>query len=277
MQANPKAKKMLKRIVLPLYGVIVVAVIVAGIVFHEKRTIDQIDTDQETFYLLESHTLRALTSSESEPTAETEVRFPKGSRIGHDFIDIWRYNIDKGYLPQDTPIAVTGTGSIIAVNLTLPLVLMNFVVLVVILWMLLWDPIIQVLDKRAETIKNDLDGAASEKAQAEKTHAEYVAQLRSSRAERAELIEKGEHLGNEQSERIVQRARDEADRIIAEARSQIEIEIERARAELTTEIGEMAAALAERILRREITADDHRQLVDGFLKELDTASTDLTA
>jgi len=279
MQANPKAKKLLVRVMLPLYGVAVVWVIVASIMFHEKRTIDQIDPTFETFYLLEDTTLKSPVG-EVPGTAspkETEVVFVKGTKIDREFVELWRYNIGRNYRKADETIPVTGRGSIIGLNLTLPLVLMNFAVLLVLLRMLLWDPIIQILDKRAETIKGDLEAAGTAKAEAEQARGKYLQQLRSSRAERAELISAGERLGNEQAQRIVERAREEAARIVTEARRQIGIEADRARAELRAELGRMAARLAERILRREVNASDHSELVDGFLKDLETETQKQTS
>jgi F-type H+-transporting ATPase subunit b len=272
MQANKKAKKVLKRVVLPLYGVVAIWVIVGSIVFHEARTVDQIDPSQETFYLLKEQALKVPTGEPPEGgrTPETEVVYPKGAEIGQEFVSRWRYNIDQGYRKAEDVIPVTGHGSIIGVNLTMPLVVMNFGALVVLLWMLLWDPIIAVLDARAEKIKGNLEAASQARAEGEEAREQYIEQLRDSRAERTELIENGQRLGSEERERIIQEATEEAERMVADARRQIEIETERARAELRAELGEIAARLAGKILRREIASADHRELVRAFLKDLET-------
>ena len=60
----------------------------------------------------------------------------------------------------------------------------------------------------------------------------------------------------------------EADRIIRQAESDAELERKKAKAGIRQEIVDVSAALSEKLLGREITADDHRNLIDSFLSEI---------
>ena len=164
---------------------------------------------------------------------------------------------------------ITGSANVVGFDMTLILIALNFVGLLAILRVLLWDPILKALDNRAEGIRTELETARSTRTQADELLVKYNTQLDDAREQRQKLINDGRSEGEQERERIVAEARDEAQQALDRGRGEIDAELNGARATLKREVGAMAVGLAERILRREINETDQSQLVETFLGELE--------
>ena len=67
---------------------------------------------------------------------------------------------------------------------------------------------------------------------------------------------------------IVADARDRADAIVRQAQTEAEREKKKAQATIRREITDVSTALTEKLLQRELTENDHRGLIDSFLKDM---------
>ncbi len=131
-----------------------------------------------------------------------------------------------------------------------------------------WPPIMKALDERAQKIADGL--AAADKAKSELAHAEkkVVDEMRKAR-ESATDVRAG---AEKQGAQLVDEARAEAARIIAQAREAAEgeaaVAAQRAKEALREQVAQLAVAGAERILRREINAQVHADLLANLKSEL---------
>ncbi len=131
-----------------------------------------------------------------------------------------------------------------------------------------WPPIVKSLDERSKRIADGL--AAADKAKSDLAAAEkrVEAEIKQARASAAEVRASGE----KQAALLVEDARAEATRIVTEARKAAEAEAElaaqRAKDQLREQVATLAVAGAERILRREIDANRHAELLTGLKAEL---------
>jgi F-type H+-transporting ATPase subunit b len=131
-----------------------------------------------------------------------------------------------------------------------------------------WPPITTALDDRAKRISDGL--AAADKAKADLAVAErrVEAELKQARAGAAEVRSGAE----KQAAGIVDEARAEAARILTAAKKQAEEEAglaaQRARDDLRDQVATLAVAGAERILRKEIDAGKHADLLTSLKSEL---------
>ena len=131
-----------------------------------------------------------------------------------------------------------------------------------------WPPIVKALDERSKKIADGL--AAADKAKSELAAAEkrVEAEIKQARASAAEVRASGE----KQAAHLVEEARAEAARIVTEARKAAEGEAalaaQRAKDQLREQVALLAVSGAERILRREIDASAHAQLLAGLKAEL---------
>ncbi|MCB1962435.1 MAG: F0F1 ATP synthase subunit B [Rhodocyclaceae bacterium] len=153
-------------------------------------------------------------------------------------------------------------------NATLIAQLVVFFILVVFTMKFVWPPIVKALDERAEKVANGL--AAADKAKADLAHAEkkVVEEMRKARESAGDVRASAE----KQASQLVDEARAEAARIIAQAREAAEAEAataaERAKEALRDQVANLAVAGAEKILRKEVDAKAHADLLANLKQEL---------
>lgn len=131
-----------------------------------------------------------------------------------------------------------------------------------------WPPITKALDERSKRIADGL--AAADKAKADLVAAERRVQdeMKKARDVAAELCTGAERQGAQ----LIEEARSEAARIVTQAKQSAEEEAglaaQRAKDALREQVAQLAVAGAERILRREIDADRHAELLSNLKNEL---------
>lgn len=154
------------------------------------------------------------------------------------------------------------------INLTLFAQLISFAVFVWFTMRFVWPPIVKALEERKAKIADGL--AAAERGQHEQALAEKKAaeRLQQAKQQAAEIIAKAEKRGSEIVEEAKTDARTEGDRLVTAARAEIEQETNKAREVLRTKVAELAVAGAEKILRKEINAAAHQDIVTALAKQI---------
>src|SRR5690606_12496942 len=153
-------------------------------------------------------------------------------------------------------------------NATLFAQLIVFFILAWVTMQFVWPPIVKALDERAQKIADGL--AAADKAKSDQTHAEKKAvdELKKARESAAELRVGAEKQGTQ----IVEEARAEAARIVAAASEAAGagagVAAQRAREGMREQVATLAVAGAEKILRKEINAQAHADLLAQLKSEL---------
>jgi F-type H+-transporting ATPase subunit b len=131
-----------------------------------------------------------------------------------------------------------------------------------------WPPITKALDERSQKIADGL--AAADKARADLSAAErrVEQELQQARSGAAEVRAGAE----KQAAALIEKAREEASAIVSAARKAAEDEAvlaaQKARDQLREQVAQLAVAGAERILRREIDAARHAELLANLKNEL---------
>jgi len=131
-----------------------------------------------------------------------------------------------------------------------------------------WPPVMKALDERVQKITDGLSAADKAKTDLALTEKLVVEEMRKARESatdvRANAEKQGAHLLDE--------ARAEASRIISQAReaaeSEADVAAQRAKEALREQVAQLAVAGAERILRREINAQVHAELLANLKAEL---------
>jgi len=147
----------------------------------------------------------------------------------------------------------------------------QFVVFFVLAWFTMkfvWPPLMKALDERAEKIANGL--AAADRGKAEMAAAEKRAQaeLAAARDEGQKRIGDAEKRAQAIIEDAKKAASEEAARIIAAAKADAEQQVTRARDELRAQVATLAVKGAEQILKREVNAAAHADLLNQLKTEL---------
>lgn len=145
------------------------------------------------------------------------------------------------------------------------------VTFLLLLWVLrryAWGPILERLTAREQFIRESLEEARKDREEAEARLKEYETRLASARAEATEIVDEGRRDGEQVRQRIEEEAKAEAEKIVARARREIELAKEAAVEELFGVAGELATEVAEKIVRRELTAEDHQRLIEESLTSI---------
>ncbi|MFP5074285.1 F0F1 ATP synthase subunit B [Neisseria sp. WLZKY-1] len=153
-------------------------------------------------------------------------------------------------------------------NATLFAQLIVFGILVWFTMKYVWPPIAKALDERADKIAEGLAAAERGKSdfeQAEKKVAELLAEGRS---QVAELVANAEKRAAQIVEDAKSQASAEAARITAQAKADVEQETNRARETLREQVAVLAVKGAEAILRSEVNAAKHADLLSNLKQEL---------
>lgn len=153
-------------------------------------------------------------------------------------------------------------------NATLWAQLVVFFVLAWFTMKFVWPPIMKALDERAQKIADGLAAADKAKSELSQTEKKVVDEIRKARESAAELRAGAEKQGTQ----FIDEARAEAARIITQARIAAEgeaaVAAQRAKEALREQVAVLAVAGAERILRREINAQAHADLLANLKQEL---------
>lgn len=153
-------------------------------------------------------------------------------------------------------------------NATLIVQFVVFFILVFVTMKFVWPPVMKALDERAERIANGLAAADRGKAEMAAAEKRVAAELAGARDESAKRIADAEKRAAAIIEEAKQTASVEAARIVEGAKADAEQQINRAREELRGQVAALAVAGAEQILKREVNAEAHADLLNRLATEL---------
>lgn len=95
-------------------------------------------------------------------------------------------------------------------NSTLIAMIFHFLVLLLFLRLVVYKPLVNLLDKRQEFITNNVAAAEEERKQAEALRHQYLADMEKARLEAQDMIQKATRAGEEQARQIIEEAKLEA-------------------------------------------------------------------
>ncbi len=144
--------------------------------------------------------------------------------------------------------------------------LLNLLLIFIIFKRFLYKPVRKFLDKRKPAIASDYDIADRAKNDALAEKQAYESKMENAQNEADEMIKSAAVAADRRSAKIIDDAKTKADGIIRRAQSEIELEKKKAADDIRREIADVSALLTEKVLEREINADDHREFIDSFIE-----------
>lgn len=148
----------------------------------------------------------------------------------------------------------------------------NLLILVALVRKFLWKRVMAVLDARQKEIDGIYDAAGKDREDAAQMKEEYTTRMSNAREEADRLVRNAVDTAHNRGDAIVKEAQAEAAHMKQKAESEIEQEKRKAYSELVNDISGMAADIAGRMVEREINEDDHRELVEEFIRNAGEAS-----
>lgn len=146
--------------------------------------------------------------------------------------------------------------------------LINFLIILFVLWRWAYKPLIKVLEDREKKIKKGLDdaeAAGTRLADIEKEHASSIARARD---EGAQVIKEAHARAEEKREELLAKSRAEIGKLVTDARKKIAEERATAAAELKKEIAALVVTTAEMVLKERIDEGKDSEIMGKSLKKI---------
>jgi F-type H+-transporting ATPase subunit b len=153
-------------------------------------------------------------------------------------------------------------------NATLLAQVTVFIILALFTMKFVWPPIVKALDERAAKISEGLVAAERGRQSLDLAAKHSAETMREGKEKVAELIAQAERRAEQIIEEAKAQARVEAEKVVASAHVEIEQDSARIREALRERVAELAVAGAEKILRREVDAKAHADLLATIKQDL---------
>ncbi|CUA81920.1 MULTISPECIES: F0F1 ATP synthase subunit B [Gulbenkiania] len=144
----------------------------------------------------------------------------------------------------------------------------TFAILVWFTMKFVWPPLTNMMDERAKRIADGLAAAERGKQDLEAAEKRVADELRTAKQQATEIMLAAEKRASQIVEEAKEAARTEGAKLLADAKGQIDQEVLRAKEALREQVAELAVVGAEKILRREIDAAKHADLLASIKAEL---------
>lgn len=131
-----------------------------------------------------------------------------------------------------------------------------------------WGPVKDMMEKRRQKVIDDLDQAASDRKKAETLANEREAALKNSRQEATQILSDAKSNAQKTSKQIVSEANDEASAIREKAKADAAQAKTDALNEARDEVADLSVTIAEKVIAKNLSAADQKELVDQFIKGL---------
>jgi F-type H+-transporting ATPase subunit b len=156
----------------------------------------------------------------------------------------------------------------VSINGTLIAAMIVFALLVLFTMKFVWPPLATALDERAAKIADGLAAADKAKSELNNANKRVEDELAKSRTETATRLADAERRGQAIVEEAKVKATDEGNKIIAAAKVEAEQQTVKARETLREQVAALAVKGAEQILRKEVNAGVHADLLGRLKTEL---------
>lgn len=133
---------------------------------------------------------------------------------------------------------------------------------------LLFNPARELLKKRQDKIKDDIDTANRDKEDAAALKADYDAKIKDIQKESEEILSEARKKAKANEAQIIAEAKEEANRIIKNAENEALLEKQRAYDEMKQEMISIASLMAGKVVAQSIDTTIQESLIEETLKEV---------
>jgi len=148
--------------------------------------------------------------------------------------------------------------------------ILTFLVLVALLARFAWRPLLEALERRQAAIAKSLEDAQRARQELERLQRESAEMMRQARVEAEAIVSRSRSDAEALREELKQKSRAEAAAIVKNAEKQIQLETARAIQQIRNETIDLSVAIASKILRRQVSKEDHEGLIEETLKQVET-------
>ncbi len=150
--------------------------------------------------------------------------------------------------------------------------ILTFLVLLVLLAKFAWKPLLALLDRREEMIRQSLDDAEKAKQELQRLQQESKEILSKARVEAQSILAKSRSEAEKLKGEIRQEAKVQADSILRDAEKQIQVETEKAITLIKNEVVDLSLLVASKLIKKNLSKEDNQSLIEESLKQVESSS-----
>jgi F-type H+-transporting ATPase subunit b len=132
----------------------------------------------------------------------------------------------------------------------------------------IWPPLVRAIESRQKHIADGLAEAERGRSSLAEAQKEKEVVLRDARSRAQEIMVAAEKAASQRVEESRTQAKTEGERLVAAAKASIEQEVQSAKQQLREQVAALAVSGAEKILRREVDAKAHAEMLNRLKAEL---------
>jgi F-type H+-transporting ATPase subunit b len=166
------------------------------------------------------------------------------------------------------PVLLASSG-LLAVNLTLVIELLGFVIMLAILARWVYPPVLRAAEARQKQVADQLAAAEKGRQEAERLRRETEGEMQRARVEAQGIIEAANRSGDRLRQEAQQRAQEEGQRIVDQAKKEIEAERQRAIQAIRAEAADLVVDATRRVLGESLDGDRHRKLIEEVIAQIE--------
>lgn len=141
----------------------------------------------------------------------------------------------------------------------------NLLILFLLVRKFLFKPVQNILKQREQEVGEMYEKAHVAQSEAEAMEAEYSQKMADAKNEAAQIMQSATKNAQMRSDEIVREAQEKAAQAMAKAQESIERERKEAAAQIQGQVAEMAIAIAQKVIEKEIDGEKHEKLVADFI------------
>ena len=153
-------------------------------------------------------------------------------------------------------------------NFTLVAQALAFILFIVFTVKFVWPPLLRAIETRQRTIADGLAEAERGRSSLADAQKQTEVILRDARARSQEIVAAAEKMASQRIEESKSQAKTEGERLLAAAKAQIDQEVQSAKQVLREQVATLAVSGAEKILRREVDARAHADMLNQLKAQL---------
>lgn len=147
--------------------------------------------------------------------------------------------------------------------------LLNFGLLLGLLYLFAYKPILRMMDQRSDRIRESLEAAERARDESARSQEDTQQRLNEARLEGQRLIDQAREMAERYRNEEADKARQEVEAFVARAREDIQRERDAAVQEVRSHFAELAIVAAERVIERTLDRGAHGEIIARVLDEGD--------
>ena len=150
---------------------------------------------------------------------------------------------------------------------SLAIYLVNFLLVLLLLYLFAYKPILRLMDQRADRIRESLEAADTARQEAASSQEAIQEQITEARREGQRIMDQAREASERFRTEEMDKARQEAEAFVERAKDDIARERDTALQEVRASFGDLAITAAERVIRSSLDRQAHEQLINQVLEE----------